>query len=75
MLVTYCDGCGVLVRHPKAEVRVHCPACYERRKAMATRVVPEALPYAERMNDFGEDPIVQQAQKQFSGRKRGVKTA
>lgn len=69
MLVTYCDGCGILVKHPKVEVRVHCPDCHKRQEAMATRKFADPLPCAERMNAIGGDPLVQETARRFRVRR------
>jgi len=69
MLVTYCDSCGILVKHPRVEVKVHCPDCFKRRETMASRKFTEPLPYAERMNSISGDPLVEDTARQFRRRR------
>lgn len=72
MLVTYCDSCGILVQHPKTEVKVHCPDCFKQRQVLVTRKISDPLPYAERMNCVSGDPLVEETSRQFRQRGRRI---
>lgn len=49
MVITYCDDCGVLVRHPKAEVQVYCPKCHAKHRNDRIAEAAKPIPCAERM--------------------------